>query len=200
VVPDKTTIYRVTITEATGCTKIDTLRVQVVPGIDLQWKWSRAFSCSDLPKLSLQRITEPQADELIFFDLGDGTTLDVAETVYTYARPGTYEVKLVGRKEFCVYERTQTVEIFPFTVPNVITPLVMDGKNDRLQVLFGNSPVQAAGLQSAVKVFNRWGNLVYESANYQNDWSGENVAAGVYFLEFKSDTTLVCKTWLQVVK
>ncbi len=200
VTPQQNTTYRVTITEANGCTKIDTVFVKVVPGIDLQWEWSRTFSCADLPVLALTRVTKPKEDEVIFFDLGDGTTIDAAAATYTYARPGKYDVKLVGRKEFCVYESAQTIDIFPFLVPNVITPLIVDGKNDRLQLFFGNTTVQAAGFPSAVKIFNRWGNLVYESNNYQNDWSRENVAAGVYFLEFRSATDLVCKTWLQVVK
>jgi hypothetical protein len=200
IVPDKSITYRVTITEASGCTKIDTLEVKVVPGIDLKWEWDRIFSCTDLPRLAIKRLTEPKEDEFIFFDLGDGTTLDAPEAQHTFARAGRYDVKLVGRKEFCVYENTQRIEIFPFTVPNVITPQVADGKNDRLQLLFGSSSVSDTGLQASIKIFNRWGNLVYQSANYQNDWSGENVAAGVYFLEFRSDTSLVCKTWLHVVK
>lgn len=200
VAPSENTTFRVTITEASGCTKVDTVFVKVVPGIDLKWEWNRTFSCSSLPELSFTRFTEPKDDELIFFDLGDGTTMETAEGNYSYARPGTYEVKLVGRKEFCVYESVQSVEIFPFLVPNVITPLIADGKNDRLQILFGSNSLQTAGLPSEVKIFNRWGNLVYESTNYQNDWSGEDVAAGVYFVEFRSATDLVCKTWLQVLK
>jgi gliding motility-associated-like protein len=42
----------------------------------------------------------------------------------------------------------------------------------------------------SIQVFNRWGGLVYESENYQNDWdgkgnvgasSGEHLAVGTFF-------------------
>ncbi|MEM7035980.1 MAG: gliding motility-associated C-terminal domain-containing protein, partial [Bacteroidota bacterium] len=44
-----------------------------------------------------------------------------------------------------------------------------DGKNDLL-VINGIERFSTRTLQ----VFNRWGNLVYESAQYQNDWDGRN--------------------------
>jgi hypothetical protein len=31
-------------------------------------------------------------------------------------------------------------------------------------------------------IFNRWGNLILEKNNYQNDWSGEGLTDGTYFL------------------
>jgi len=37
-----------------------------------------------------------------------------------------------------------------------------------------------------IKVFNRWGNLIYENNNYQNNWpSNENMVDGVYFYIIK---------------
>ena len=30
-------------------------------------------------------------------------------------------------------------------------------------------------------IYNRWGNKIYESSNYQNDWDGENHSDGVYY-------------------
>lgn len=200
VLPEKSITYRVTITEASGCQKIDTLDVKVVPAIDLQWEWSRAFSCASLPTINLKRFTEPKDGEKIFFDLGDGTVTEEPELVHGYAQPGRYEVKLVGRREFCVYESVQQVDIFPLQVPNVITPLVTDGKNDRLQILVGAKSPLAAGLNADLKIFNRWGTVVYESDNYQNDWAGENLAAGVYFLEIRIANDVACKTWLQIIK
>jgi gliding motility-associated-like protein len=41
-----------------------------------------------------------------------------------------------------------------------------DGANDKF-VIYG-----ADGKKIVIKVFNRWGNLVYESDNYLNDWDG----------------------------
>jgi gliding motility-associated-like protein len=57
--------------------------------------------------------------------------------------------------------------------PNVITPNG-DGKNDFYVLddrLKGGS----------FEVFNRWGEQVFFSPNYQNDWNGGDLAPGVYF-------------------
>ncbi|MES2457962.1 MAG: gliding motility-associated C-terminal domain-containing protein [Bacteroidota bacterium] len=63
----------------------------------------------------------------------------------------------------------------PVVVPNVFTPN-NDGKNDLFHV---------TGLEqfpgSKLNVFNRWGNAVYQSENYLNDWNGNNLAEGTYF-------------------
>ncbi len=37
---------------------------------------------------------------------------------------------------------------------------------------------------STLKVFNRWGNVVYESADYKNDWKISDLSEGVYYYEF----------------
>ncbi len=67
------------------------------------------------------------------------------------------------------------VEICDTTIPNVFTPNG-DDKNDTFEI-FGilNFP------KSTLQVYNRWGNLVYENANYTNKWSGDDLDAGVYF-------------------
>ena len=46
----------------------------------------------------------------------------------------------------------------------------------------------------SIKVYNRWGGLMYESSEYQNDWNGtsnvgghagEEMAVGTYFYEIE---------------
>jgi len=61
------------------------------------------------------------------------------------------------------------------TVPNVITPND-DGWNDIFMIDYLN--------QYDIRkltIFNRWGTIVYQSDDYQNNWDGGNVADGVYF-------------------
>ncbi|HEY6160724.1 MAG TPA: choice-of-anchor L domain-containing protein [Bacteroidia bacterium] len=60
-------------------------------------------------------------------------------------------------------------------IPNVFTPNG-DGLNDLL--VFKNLDHFPG---SGLKIFNRWGGQVYESSNYQNDWSGAGVPDGTYF-------------------
>jgi gliding motility-associated-like protein len=61
----------------------------------------------------------------------------------------------------------------PFSVPNIMTPNG-DGKNDNFVI---------NGLESGTKltIYNRWGDVVYTTNNYNNDWDGRNIAEGVYF-------------------
>ena len=63
-------------------------------------------------------------------------------------------------------------EIF---VPNVFSPNG-DGDNDNLEF---------TGVEyypnSDLKVFNRWGQTVYESTSYRNQWSPKDVSEGTYY-------------------
>jgi gliding motility-associated-like protein len=69
-------------------------------------------------------------------------------------------------------------------ISKVVTP-GDDGYNDHFTV----SGVEACGFTYSVKIFNRWGALVYENNNYQNDWSGDarsaisgsNLPSGTYY-------------------
>ncbi len=64
-------------------------------------------------------------------------------------------------------------------IPNVITPNG-DGKNDVLKV---------DGIElykeNSISIFNRWGNEVYRSQGYQNNWNGNGLSEGTYFYVLK---------------
>lgn len=53
-------------------------------------------------------------------------------------------------------------------IPQAVTPNG-DGQND-LFVVYGLDQVD-----NQVQIFNRWGQVIFESVNYQNDWSGRNM-------------------------
>lgn len=61
-------------------------------------------------------------------------------------------------------------------VPNVFTPNG-DGQNDRFEI------EGILSTTNTVKVFNRWGQVVFEANNYRNNWGGSNVPEGTYFYE-----------------
>lgn len=65
-------------------------------------------------------------------------------------------------------------------LPNVFTPNE-DGKNDAFII-----PAVYEG-SWGIKIYNRWGKLVYTSNEYKNDWVGNNVASGVYFFELSNN-------------
>lgn len=62
--------------------------------------------------------------------------------------------------------------------PNVITPND-DGINDAFVIEGLESYYAFGGVK--LQVFNRWGNLVYETDKYENDWEGDEASAGTYY-------------------
>ncbi|RFS20718.1 DUF11 domain-containing protein [Chitinophaga silvatica] len=82
------------------------------------------------------------------------------------------------------YARTPTVTVTGdvIEIPNTITPNG-DGKNDHFVIPgIKNYP------GSTLLIYNRWGNQVYESKNYANEWDGHNLNEGTYFYILKLNT------------
>jgi PKD repeat protein len=196
--PTESDTYFVTITDSNGCMKKDTVNVRVVPGIDLKFSAERVnFDCFNLPSLKVVSDVDPKED--VFFDFGDGTTSDMPNVIHQYSKGGNYTVRLVGKKESCVYEKKIDVTIDSLRIPNVITPGVVDSFNDTFKIQYGNTQTQQ-GIKISVSIYNRWGGLVYESKDYKDDWSGNEVTAGVYFYEVTVEGITSCRSWLQVIK
>jgi gliding motility-associated-like protein len=88
---------------------------------------------------------------------------------------------------------------FPLVVPNVITPN-NDGRNDRFVV-----PNLELYQQPALQVFNRYGQLIYDTQAYRNDWDGGSYPSGTYFYVLRAvrpgrEGQLEYKGWLQVLR
>jgi gliding motility-associated-like protein len=66
-----------------------------------------------------------------------------------------------------------------FEIANILTPNG-DGQNDTWKI---DNPYQISGC--TVKIYNRWGQPLYETTDYQNEWDGtknnEPLPDGVYF-------------------
>jgi len=140
-------------------------------------------------------------------NLGQDTSLCEGESIilspnlpkatYTWqdsSHAATFEVKQSGtywvRAYVADYDITTTDTIViksgddsycnpPLTIPNVITPNG-DSQNDNFKIL--NSEYYDIALQ----IYNRWGRLIYETSNYQNDFSCRDCADGVYFYVLKA--------------
>lgn len=100
---------------------------------------------------------------------------------HTYGHDGTYMVTLAVQSSNGCWDTIQ----YPYTVvseviiPNVFTPN-NDGSNDLL--VFKNLEYHP---NSALTIFNRWGNKIYESSDYKNNWNGESHKDGVYYFILK---------------
>lgn len=202
--PQDTMRYFITITEASGCTQQDTVQLNVIPVITPEFEMDRSAECFERPSVQVMNMTDSLKEgDRLFFDFGDGSTSDDPEAQHEYKKDGLYNVKLVGVREFCVTEKIIPMPVFKLLIPNVITPGKQDDVNDKFTIQFGDVPgVTPAGygFKTSVIIYNRWGNIVYESADYQYDWDGEGLAAGIYYYEVTVDNHATCKSWVQLIK
>lgn len=194
--PEEDDGYIVSIADFNGCIKQDTVNIRVVPGVDLDFSFSKTYDCFNRPTLQVQNLL-PGGQ--MFFDFGDGNTSDLEQTVHTYDQDGTYSVKLVGLKETCVYEKVISIPVYELKVPNVITPDEFP-ENNRFVIQYAGDRLSSSALSARVVIVNRWGKKVFESNNYQDDWDASNVEGGMYFYEIQIPGEAVCKGWLQVIK
>jgi gliding motility-associated-like protein len=84
-----------------------------------------------------------------------------------------------------------------FNIPNVISPN-NDGNNDFFEI-------QNLPKNTEVIILNRWGNVVYSSTNYQNNWdgkdaSGKELVDGVYTYKFKTQNGKIGHGFVHLVR
>ncbi len=100
-----------------------------------------------------------------------GDTLLVAPEETTYYIPTVYDAcgNSITGDEVPVWVQCQIIPT------NVFTPNG-DGHNDYFSLInLDDYP------NPTVKIYNRWGKLVYENESYQNDWDGGDLPDGTYF-------------------
>ena len=78
-----------------------------------------------------------------------------------------------------------------------------DGKNDHFRIIVDQNSIDyQPNLSDGLKIFNRWGVVVFSTTHYQNDWppNNSNLASGIYF--YKLDYS-ICPSrvgWIQLIK
>lgn len=106
------------------------------------------------------------------------TTINYGEvTSVTSSLPGTYFVTITEPN--CgltsVQEIGVSIKVCNIMIPNIMTPNG-DGDNDTFNV---------TGIRaypgSTCKIYNRWGNLVFEDDDYDGTWNGEDMSEGTYY-------------------
>ena len=60
------------------------------------------------------------------------------------------------------------VSVHDLFIPQAVTPNG-DGKNDFFEL------VSLEQSTCSLQIFNRWGQIVYENSDYQNEWNGKNM-------------------------
>lgn len=107
---------------------------------------------------------------------GPGNTSFLSFPTHTYPEAGEYCITLIAAAAGgCSDTVSDCISVISdITIPNVFTP-----NGDGLNELFVIKNLEPG--VAVLKVYNRWGGLIYESSAYKNDWNGKNVSDGVYY-------------------
>jgi gliding motility-associated-like protein len=165
---------------ANGCNGLnDTVSVITFPYPDANYSYSPQIVIVNEPVIFSDNTTA-FGDSISnwYWSFGDNTFSGSANPSHTYSTPGTYTVCLLAASSLgCPDTICKVIDVIPAEIipPNIITPN-NDSLNDVLEFnyleFFPNNNL---------KIFNRWGNLVYEKNGYQNDWNGSGQNDGTYY-------------------
>jgi gliding motility-associated-like protein len=160
--------YSVTITDAFGCQMTETVTV-------------------DQPDSLIVSLTSPVFTggyNVSFWNGNNGSILAEVEggtapynyiwsngetsAVITDLKAGTYSIIVTDMMGCTAYASTRLTQPDILEMPNGFSPNG-DGAND----FFVVHGIDAYPI-NRLTIYNRWGNIVYELENYQNEWNGEN--------------------------
>jgi gliding motility-associated-like protein len=126
---------------------------------------------------------------------------------HQFSEIGTYQITTIVEFDCYIDTITQNITLFnctdtitpilPFEFPNVFTPN-SDGINDFFEI--ENLPAN-----TEVIILNRWGNVVFSSTDYQNNWDGKDdsgraLVDGVYTFKFKSQAGKIGHGFVQILR
>jgi gliding motility-associated-like protein len=122
----------------------------------------------------------PGAGWLYLF--GDGTFDTEQNPTHTYPDPAIYEICLIITDDFgCIDTLCEMVSVAPAEIvaPNIVTAN-NDGVNDLLEFRYLEFYPD-----NQLSVINRWGNIVFETGGYLNDWNPIDHTEGTYYYLLK---------------
>jgi len=202
VCPDATKVYTVTVTDAGGISA-SAQAIVTVSGSRANAGPDRTINCARDP-ITLIGVTDATGGT-VQWTTPDGRIIDGANTLTpTVGAPGTYILTITDGNGCTTsdttvvrYDGTTSTGGAEVLFPNVITPNG-DGINDFFSPFVAGDPGFSLGIEVEayeLAVFNRWGQLVFESDSPNRTWdgrtvAGERVSDGVYF--YIARLRLVC--------
>ncbi|MCX6316451.1 MAG: gliding motility-associated C-terminal domain-containing protein [Bacteroidetes bacterium] len=161
--------YWVLVTDAAGCKAKDTIRLPSILELPARFLPGDMSFCRGNQLV----IKAPAYSQYLW---SDGTTTPkITITKFgTYTLTVTDQFGCAGKDTIVVFD----ARCIPFAVPTAFTP-DQDGKNDLFRPIITQI---VKGYK--MNIYNRWGQLLYETNNYQAGWDGQlngiKQAAGVY--------------------
>jgi gliding motility-associated-like protein len=185
--PSKTTQYTVIVMDDCQTFDVRATTEVVVVKPDANFRPITNPKYIDLP-ITFQNLT--QNGNTYQWDFGDGTTSTMIHPNNTFSEPGDYEIMLIATdSKGCIdtaYRVIRILDEFYLYVPNAFTP-----DDDRFNNTFKISSINV--VEFNVQIFNRWGELLFESDDKNFEWDGTHNG------EFVRDGTYVWKIFYRSV-
>jgi len=167
----QTGIYNVTLTVTTqfGCQNSSqaNMNVTVNPQSVAQFEFTPEETDILNPEITFDNFSTEAT--YYFWNFGDDATSNELDPVHKYEEKGTYIITLITSNNFgCKDTLSKELLINPtynFYIPNAFTPN-NDGDNDIFTAV--GEEIEEFNMQ----IFNRWGELLYETSDLQNGWDG----------------------------
>jgi gliding motility-associated-like protein len=172
--------YVLTATDALGCVYVDSIAVEYTGLPDFGFVANPQPTTIEFTELTFLALDVPEGGTFDWtFESGDPVQSDASDPVVVFPPvAGTYDVTLtVITPEGCSATAVSNITIGTdggLTLPNVFTPNG-DGRNERFV------PFEAFPGFWTLSVFDRWGNLVFETEDLSTGWDGGDSADGTYY-------------------
>ncbi|HEY9170307.1 MAG TPA: gliding motility-associated C-terminal domain-containing protein, partial [Lutibacter sp.] len=117
--------------------------------------------------------------------------VNLGDYQFTYTEPGDCGriiTVMVNVNDDCVVLACSTEDM---EISKVVTPNG-DGFNDKFEI----TGLEGCDFTFGVKIFNRWGKIVYQSDNYLNNWNGRHDGSG---MQIGSNSELPTGTYYYIV-
>jgi len=183
--------YTLTVTDANGCQAMTSaINITTTPGPIADFTINPSLVLPNTVVTFTDASTGATVTNWQWFT--DGAGIGVASTAtYTYTVEGDYTITLIVQSAAgCTDTITKTITVYgELIIPNVLTR-----NNDQTNDIF---EIKNLKPNTKLVVENRWGNVVYETENYKNDWNGTDMAGerlidGTYFYQL---ITVEGKVW-----
>ncbi|MBN2747704.1 MAG: gliding motility-associated C-terminal domain-containing protein [Bacteroidales bacterium] len=121
-----------------------------------------------------------------FGDFGSGNNISyLFNPDHVFSEKGLFTVSLIATSDHGCMDSIMKqirVEDDVFELPNIITPNG-DGFNEKLIITNFESLKNCQ-----IEIYNRWGKIVFQTTNYQNDFDANNLSDGVYYYSIKYES------------
>ena len=196
--PTVTTTYTVTGTDSNGCVGKTSIAVKVGQTPAALFSFSTPNPCQPQE----QQFTNSSTGDSITYtwQFGDGSTSAAINPLHDYKTTGTYKVTLlVTTPSGCDDSLTLTDSVLVLAnlalVPNAFTP-----RAENANGIFRPDVLCNTTTSYLFRVYDRWGEMVFESTNPSDGWNGtyngkaEPLDVYVYYLKMSCGT---CSTFLK---